>query len=211
MLTEYVIKLVDTLPCEITNVATPQIVDLVLSGGMFNGSFQVGALHFLKEMENRKYIKINRISGCSVGSIVAFLYFIDGLDMMPMLCDVINAYVRKTHTLKIIKKLKKYLGNRIHNDICKKVNGKLFIAYNNVKTQNKIIKSSYKNVDEIINAIIRSCFIPYFTDGNLLYENKYIDGITPYIFKVHPKMNSKIIYLDLFGMDKIKFLLNIKN
>jgi predicted acylesterase/phospholipase RssA len=62
----------------------------VLDGGVFNGSYHVGALYFLKEMERRNYIKINRISGCSVGSIVAFLYYIDSLDLMPKLYEIIN-------------------------------------------------------------------------------------------------------------------------
>jgi hypothetical protein len=42
-----------------------------------------------------------------------------------------------------------------------------------------------------------------------LYENKYIDGINPYIFKV--ESTTKILYLDLFGFDKIGNLLNVKN
>jgi hypothetical protein len=77
MINEYVIKLIENLPDDIKNVKEPIKIDLVLDGGLFNGSYQVGALYFLKEMENRKYIKIERISGCSVGSIVG-LYVIEG-------------------------------------------------------------------------------------------------------------------------------------
>ena len=65
-------------------------IDLVLDGGAFNGSYLVGALYFLKEMEKRKYIKIDRISACSIGSIVAFLYYIDALDLMPVLYEIVN-------------------------------------------------------------------------------------------------------------------------
>jgi hypothetical protein len=46
-------------------------------------------------------------------------------------------------------------------------------------------------------------------DGNILFKEKYIDGINPYIFKI--KNNNKILHLDLFGCDKIKYLINIKN
>jgi hypothetical protein len=46
-------------------------------------------------------------------------------------------------------------------------------------------------------------------DGNILYENKYIDGFTPYIFD--KELNKKILYLDLFGYDKVGNLLNVKN
>ena len=46
-------------------------------------------------------------------------------------------------------------------------------------------------------------------DGNILFENKYIDGINPYVFKI--RNDRKILHLDLFGYDKIKYLINIKN
>ena len=208
MINEYVIKLIENLPDDIKNVKEPIKMDLVLDGGLFNGSYHVGALYFLKEMENRKYIKIERISGCSVGSIVGFLYFIDSLDLMPKLYDLINKEFRQTYNLNLLKELKKHLSERIPNDICERVNRKLFITYNNIKKCTKPVKSVYKNVDDIINTIIKSSYIPYLIDGNILYENKYIDGITPFIFKEREK---KILYLDLFGSDKLGNLLNVKN
>ena len=208
MINEYVIKLIENLPDDIKNVKEPIKMDIVLDGGIFNGSYHVGALYFLKEMENRKYIKIERISGCSVGSIVGFLYFIDSLDLMPKLYDLINKEFRQTYNLNLIKELKKHLLEHIPNDICERVNGRLYITYNNIKKGTKPVKSVYKDADDIINTIIKSSYIPYLIDGNVLYENKSVDGITPFIFKEREK---KILYLDLFGSDKLGNLLNVKN
>ena len=208
MINEYVIKLIENLPDDIKNVNEPIKMDLVLDGGIFNGSYHVGALYFLKEMEKRKYIKIERISGCSVGSIVGFLYFIDSLDLMPKLYDLINKEFRQTYNLKLITELKKHLSEHIPSDICERVNGKLYITYNNIKKGTKPVKSVYKDADDIINTIIKSSYIPYLIDGNVLYENKSVDGITPFIFKERVK---KVLYLDLFGSDKLGNLLNVKN
>jgi hypothetical protein len=208
MINDYVIKLIENLPDDIKNIKEPIKMDIVLDGGIFNGSYHVGALYFLKEMENRKYIKIDRLSGCSVGSIVGFLYFIDSLDLMPVLYDLINKEFRQTYNLNLIKELKKHLADRIPSDICERVNNRLFITYNNIKKGTKPVKSIYKDVDDIINAIIKSSYIPYLIDGNVLYENKSMDGITPFIFKEREK---KILYLDLFGSDKLGNLLNVKN
>ena len=44
----YVSKLIDNLPDTIKNKT--QNIDLVLDGGVFNGSYLVGILYFLKEM-----------------------------------------------------------------------------------------------------------------------------------------------------------------
>ena len=208
MINEYVIKLIENLPDDIKNVNEPIKMDLVLDGGIFNGSYHVGALYFLKEMEKRKYIKIERISGCSVGSIVGFLYFIDSLDLMPKLYDLINKEFRQTYNLKLITELKKHLSEHIPSDICERVNGRLYITYNNIKKGTKPVKSVYKDADDIINTIIKSSYIPYLIDGNVLYENKSVDGITPFIFK---ERENKILYLDLFGSDKLGNLLNVKN
>jgi hypothetical protein len=209
MINEYVIKLIDNLPDDIKNVKEPLVIDLVLDGGVFNGSYLVGALYFLKEMEKRKYIKIDRISGCSIGSFVAFLYFIDRLDLMSDLYEIANKDFKKTYKIQIVKDLKTHLGKHIPIDICKKVNKKLFISYNNVLKRKKIVKSTYKNVDDIINSIIHSCFLPVIIDGSMLHKNKYIDGLNPYIFDT--EKNKKILHLDLYGYDKIGNLLNVKN
>jgi predicted acylesterase/phospholipase RssA len=105
MINDYVIKLIDNLPDDIKNVKEPAHIDLVLDGGIFNGSYLVGALYFLKEMEKRNYIKIDRISGCSIGSIVAFLYYIDALELMHKFYEIVNADFRKTYKLTFLKEL----------------------------------------------------------------------------------------------------------
>jgi hypothetical protein len=73
----------------------------------------------------------------------------------------------------------------------------------------KIVKSNYKNVDDVINTIIKSCYIPFLIDNNMLYKNKYVDGINAYIFK--SEQNKKILHMELFGYDKFMYSLNIKN
>jgi hypothetical protein len=203
-------NLINDFPKQITNnIDNPVVIDLVLDGGAFNGSYLVGALYLLKEMEKRQYIKIKRISGCSIGSVAGFLYFIDGLDAMSTIYNIAIQNFKKNRNLQIIKDLKHLLHDNIPEDVCSMINNKLFITYNNIDNGSKIIKRHYKNVNDVFDSIVKSCYIPYMIDGNILYNNKYVDGITPYIFKI--KKNRKILYLDLFGYDKIFNVLNIKN
>jgi hypothetical protein len=208
MINNYITKLIENIPIEYKNKDKPLELDIVLDGGSFNGSYLVGGLYFIKEMENLGFIRVKRISGCSVGSIVAFLYLIDRLDFMSEFYNLFYNEFKQKHTLKILKKLKHILGNNIPYDICKELNGKFFVCYNHVK-KGKIVKSHFKCIDDIINTIIKSCFMPFLIDGNFLLRNKYIDGINPYIFE--KISNRKILYLDLYGFDKITNLLNVKN
>jgi hypothetical protein len=204
--------LIEELPDEVKNNDKPLEIDLVLDGGAFNGSYIIGALYFLKEMENRNFIKIKRISGCSIGSVIGFLYLINKLDLVQVLYDIFIKNFKEKYNFENFKQLKKYLSNKIpylNDDICMKVNNVLFIKYNNIQTGYQKVKFKYKNIDDIINTIIRSSFVPYLTDGNIAYKNKYLDGINPYFFK--KIKNRKILFLDLSGLDKLTYILNIKN
>jgi hypothetical protein len=209
MINEYVEKFIENLPDELKNTKNPINLDLVLDGGIFNGSYLIGALYFLKEMEKRNYIKICRISGCSIGSIVAFIYIIDCLDISESFYRIIFQQLKKNYNLNISSILRSILKDKIPDDICSKVNNKLYITYTNIQKRKIKVKCTYKNKEEIINTIIKSSYIPFFMDGNILFENKYIDGLNPYVFKI--RNDRKILYLDLFGYDKIKYLINIKN
>lgn len=209
MISEYVNKLIENLPDEMKTNTTPLKLDVVLDGGVFNGSYLIGALYFLKEMEKRNYICVERISGCSIGSIAGLLYFIDDLDSMTNLYNLVYTEFKKTHTLKVIKDIKSIFINQIPADICTKVKNKFYITYYNIKKNTKLVKYKYKNIDDLINTIVKSCFVPYLIDGTALHENKYLDGLSPYMFK--PERHKKILYLDLFGFDKIGNLLNVKN
>ena len=206
IMNSYVEKLIENIPATHNKCIN---IDLVLDGGIFNGSYLVGALSFLKEMEKKKFIKIKRISGCSVGSLIGFLYFIDKLDIIFELYKDVHIQLKQDHNLSLLKNLHAIVKNYIPANICDIVKKKLYITFYNLKLRKKCIKSVYTSETDITNTIIKSCFVPYLIDGNLLFEKKYIDGINPYMFK--SVTNRKILYLDLFGLDKIHNILNIKN
>jgi len=208
MINSYVKKLIENLPDDFTKKKSPLVLDLVLDGGAFNGNYLVGALYFLKEMEKRGYIKVDRISGCSIGSFVGLIYFLDDLDSMSELNSIMLQNLKTTFLFNKISCVLESIKNKFPKDICKTLNNRLFISYNNITTK-KIVKCKYKSADDVVQSILKSVFIPFCIDGNMTYKNKYIDGITPYIFK--PVQNKKILYLDLFGYDKICNIINIKN
>lgn len=209
MIQQYVNKLIDNLPDNIKNTNKPLKIDLVLDGGVFNGSYLAGALHFLKEMENRKYIIVDRISGCSIGSIVGFLYIMNRLDLVTNLYAEFNKEFKETYSLNIINYVKSNLAEFSNEENLKKINNKLYVTYNNIIKGSKKVKSVYKNWNEMTDSLIKSCFFPYLINGNLLYKNKYLDGISPYIFNEEP--GKKILFMELFSSDKISGIINIKN
>jgi hypothetical protein len=201
--------LIEELPDDIKNTETPLELDLVLDGGVFNGSYLIGALYFLKEMEKKRLIKVKRISGCSIGALIGFLYLINKLDIVSELYNIFIENFKKNYNFEIYKDLKKYLSNIIPDDVCNKIKNRLFIKYNNIQTGLQKVKCKYKNENDLFDTIVRSGFFPYLIDGNIVHQNKYLDGINAYFFKEKP--NRKILFLDLSGPDKFTYMLNIKN
>lgn len=215
MVEYYINNLLQNLPTR----NNPINIDLVLDGGLFNGSYLIGCLHFLKSLEKNNYVKINRISGSSVGAAVALLYAIDELDFSIEMNKLVINQLKKKYKIPIIKNFKdilfknKSLSEDQTNDILEKVNNFLYISYYKKSKRDllfrKKTKKTYKTIDELFDSIFRSCFVPFLVDGNLLHKNKYFDGITPFIFK--EIKNRKILYLNLCANDKLFHMINIKN
>ena len=57
----------------------PKNINLILDGGAFNGGSIVGNLLILKQLEKQGHIKIQKISGCSIGALLGLLFIIDKL------------------------------------------------------------------------------------------------------------------------------------
>lgn len=205
MIHTYVHKLMDNLPPP----TSLQRLDLVLDGGAFNGSYLVGALYFLKELEARRHARVDRISGCSIGSLVGLLYWADALNAMPPLYQLVQTHFRETQSLQVLTQLKTHVAPLLPPDICVRVHKKLYVCYHDIKKQKKIVRHSYKNVDDLLETVLRSCFVPGLVDGSLLYKGRYLDGLNAHLFA--PSPGKKVLHMELFGYDKASYSLNIKN
>jgi hypothetical protein len=205
MLQRYINKLIDQ------RHTTQHIdADIVFEGGLFNGSYQLGFLTYIKQMEKLNLIRVKRISGCSIGAFIALLYFIDVSldDNIDFVSNVIYKHAKKHHNINIFDKTYAFYSKRLPNNFLDIINGKLFITYNDVSKNKQIVKSHYASIEELFDVIRRSCSMPYIIDKNLFYNNKYIDGLYPYIFK--PKKDRKIINLNIINWRKLDFF-TIKN
>ena len=190
MINEYINKLIDNLPIKPSE--SPQLIDLIFEGGFFNGSYLVGVGLFLKEMEKKKYIKIDRISGCSIGSFVSLLYVSDKMEYFSQLYENMILNLKKDYCFKNYKKIFEYLREILPENICELMNNKVFINYYNIKTCKSIVKHKYSSIDDIFETILKSCFAPFCINGDLCYKNKYIDGLFPYIFEKNKKQENII-------------------
>ncbi len=212
MINQYIQKLIRNLPEKHLNTKNPQKLDLIFDGGLFNGSYLVGVALFLKKMEKLNYITVERISGTSIGSFISLLYISDKLEVFESIYDTMINHIKADYSFDkydiVFDKLRETLPLNIHKQMSKRV----FINYYNIKKCEKIVKSTYKSLDDVFNTIRKSSFIPFVINGNILYKNKYIDGINPYIFPdVLTSTEKKALFVDLRSMRKTMDCINVKN
>ena len=213
MIKDFVNKLIDEMPENvISKIKKTKSLNLVLEGGIFNGSYLIGILYFLKELEDRKYIKIKKFSGCSIGAICALLYLIDGLDMTEELYSETVKNFKENHNFQFINIFLERIKKLLHEDMYKKLNRKLYICYYDIEKKEKIVKSHFESNDDLLESIRRSSFVPFIINGEIACKDKFVDGVFPYIFSLEErKKTGKTLYLDLVGSDKIQYLISVKN
>jgi hypothetical protein len=216
MLQKYINHLIDKIPDQyLTKLQgttnKPLSVDIVFEGGLFNGSYQLGFLSYIKQIEKKQLLKVERVSGCSIGSVMAFFYFtnIPINDIINLTNNVIYTHVKKYYNINIFKKIFDFCSKQLPANFLDIINGKLFITYNDISKGKQIVKSTYSSIDELFDVIRRSCYIPYVIDKSIFYNGKYVDGLYPYIFKL--KKNRKIINVNVINLKKISSLVSIKN
>lgn len=189
----------------------PKELDLVLDGGAFNGMYMLGVLYYLKALENQKIIKINRISGTSIGAIFGLFYILDKLEILIELSKKSYEIVRKNQDLIKLKKfLDKKMDELLTNNTLDDVNNKLFITYFDTLKNKQIVKKKYKDIYEIKNTIMKSAHFPYLIDRVITDKEGCLDGAFPYIFKQKCKSKKKILFINLQSSDKFINMIFIK-
>jgi predicted acylesterase/phospholipase RssA len=203
-------KYIDNLCENYKNINKTIDIDIIIEGGLFNGLYTAGSLFLIKKLEKKNYLRVNRISGASIGAILGFYYFCDILHEFPNDFLTIRDHFKKDLNL---AKIEDIANEKIKNITKQKVdnlNSKLFITY--VKNGEQITKNNYENKTDLKEALLKSIQIPYFTTNTFFrkYKNdNYLDGGVPFIFNEREFCENKyILYLN---NSNIKTMFSIKN
>ena len=201
---------IDNLCENYKNINEPIELDIIIEGGLFNGLYTAGSLFLIKKLEKKNYLRVNRISGASVGAILGFYYFCDLLDDFPKDFITIREYFKKDLNLNNIDSIAEDRTKSITKNQINQLNNRLFISY--VKNGEQTVKNIFKNNNELKESILKSIQIPYFTTNSFYRKygnNNYLDGGVPFIFNEREYAKNKyILYLN---NSNIKTMFTIKN
>ena len=198
----------ENMPDEIKQ-CTREDVYIVTEGGSFNGAYLSGVFYFLKEMEKRKHIRIKKMSTCSVSSLYALGFMINNIALIDEVYAMVVNTFKTTNNMDMYVEVYDIISKNIPTDTYSIVSGKLYIAYYDIIKRKKVVRTKYTSNDDLIESIRRSGFVPYLIDRKFTIDGKYIDGITPYIFK--NCANKRVIYLQLVNMHNIIHTISVKN
>jgi hypothetical protein len=191
----------------------PKELNLIFDGGVFNCGFASGVALYIKTLEEANLIKINKISGCSAGSLIA-LWYISGCkesgikyfeNMMQSFKETLNFNELKNSLSVFVDELFLDPNDNNNTNIANKKNidismldNKLFINYYDTSKNKKKVISKFTNKEHLVKCILRTCHIPYLIDGNSRCDEHYIDGIVPHIFN-----DGESLFIKLLTFNKL--------
>lgn len=172
-------------------------IDLVISGGAFNGGMALGSIMVIKQLENEEKIKVDKLSGCSVGAPMIISYLSNTFDKHEDVFHKLKTCLKTNGDISCLKdNIHEFVYNTFHSDDDMKntLDNRCFINYNDITNCKYCTVSTYDNRDHLVNVIVRSMYIPLLIDGKSKVEGNFIDGIVPYIFK---ETKNDILYIEL--------------
>ena len=206
-------KEIKNLIFNIDKPKTPMVLDVILEGGAFNGSYEAGVCYFLKELERQDYIKVNRISGASIGSIVGTCYLLDKLDDYYDSYNKLREQWKTTLNVGLYKEVLNETLFDISDNILESINDRLFITYNDIISKEQVVKSKFDSKEDLLHTIFKSCHIPYISGVELCEEEFFIDGGIPFIFidreKEKINQHKDILYINISTLNILFDSLNV--
>ena len=179
----------------------PKELNLIFDGGAFNSGFASGVGLYIKTLEEANLIKINKLSGCSAGALLA-LWYITGCKesginyfekMMQTFKENLNLIEIKNSVSGLVDDLFSDTNGRDKPIDISILDNKLFINYYDASKNKKKVISKFTNKDHLIKCLLRTCHLPYIIDGNSRCDEHYIDGIVPHIFNDGESLFIKLV------------------
>jgi hypothetical protein len=173
----------------------PKELNLIFDGGAFNCGFASGVALYIKTLEQTNLIKINKISGCSAGALIALWYITgckeSGINYFE---NMMRSFKETLNFIELKNSLSVFVDELFLDGLDVSIlDNKLFINYYDTsKNKNKVV-SKFNNKEHIIKCILRTCHIPYIIDGNSRCDEHYVDGIVPHIFNDGESLFVKLV------------------
>jgi hypothetical protein len=162
----------------------PSTINLIFDSGAVNGVLGIGAAIYINNLEQIGYLKVKKVSGCSIGSLIALWYVYDCPEEFYNFLDTMFIYYKKYKNFYIFENIVRDVIYKLIKDPDDMtiINDRLYINYYDTLQSKNCVISQYQDREHLIKCILRSSHVPFLTSTEYKYEGRYIDGIVPFIF-----------------------------
>lgn len=195
---KYLEPFVNALLEGLSTCELPKKLDIVLEGGALNGAYEAGVLCYLKELEKRKMLIVERISGVSCGALIGMLYLTSQLESLEQFYLQLSSSFLEAGNFANLESLIDKAVENVSDSMLSKLNNKLFITYVNLKDHSRCVKSNFADRKDLADCLKKSSYLPYFIDGNSTTNDMCIDGGTPYLFPFDNEKRKNHLYRTLY-------------
>jgi predicted patatin/cPLA2 family phospholipase len=191
---------------------TVRELNLIFDSGAVNGLMGIGAALYLHHLEKLNYIKINKVSGCSIGSLIAVWYLCGCPDTIYTYIETLFSHYKTNKNFFVFEQIVNSAILQLfpaEADVSR-LNDIFFINYYDTEQSKQCVVSHFENRAHLITCILRSAHIPFITSPAHKFEGRYIDGIAPYIFPMDRNNNNNNKCKNLF-IQLIQFTAPLKS
>ncbi|KAL1767203.1 patatin-like phospholipase domain-containing protein 3 [Sigmodon hispidus] len=158
---------------------------LSFAGCGFLGFYHIGATRCLSERAPHLLRQARTFFGCSAGALhaVAFVACLPLDQIMEILMDLVRkARSRNMGTLhpffNINKCIRDGLQEILPDNVHQLISGKVYISLTRVSDGENVLVSDFHSKDEVVDALVCSCFIPFFSGliPPSFRGERYVDG-----------------------------------
>ena len=168
----------------------PPHINLIFDSGAVNGVVGIGAALYIHLLEEMGYFEIKKVSGCSIGSLIAVWYIHGCPEELYCYANKLFTDYKTYKNFYMYESIVKELVYRLMpTDDMTTVNDRLYINYYDTKKCKNQIVTHFKNRNHLIACILRSSHVPFLTSKEHKCEGRYVDGIVPHIFRDNKHAN----------------------
>jgi len=181
----------------------PATIDLIFDGGAFNGGMGLGVAMYLKELEKTNRIKVKRVSGCSIGSLIALYYLTTmNYNINDMFLSISKCFKQRFDLTQYAVCVRDFIFNHMTEDLSL-INNALHITYYDMVLGKQIVESSFESREHLAECIIRSSHVPFISNREFKYMNRYLDGISPHVFNDRARPAIFVMIVTRFNFHRV--------
>jgi hypothetical protein len=168
----------------VNRARVPSEMNIVFDGGVFNGYYGLGVGLYLQELEKQGVTRVCKVSGVSIGAVLALWYLLDSpkTDLNALFVKMAKHFERRRNLRVYRKLIAKFIYESIPSDDLSFMNDRLYISYYDTRECMRKTVSRYKSRAHLVEVAVRSGHIPFVISDSIAYRGRYIDGVRPEVF-----------------------------